>query len=51
MQQWEAVEAKLPKLKTQFEKQRLHNHIKMISIIILTLSLGKDQLGNVIFFL
>lgn len=43
MKQWEAVEKELPQLKTQFEKQRLHNHIKMISIIILTLSLSKHK--------
>lgn len=43
MKQWVAVEEQLPKFKTQFEKQRLHKHIKMISIIILTLSLSTDK--------
>lgn len=40
MQQWEAVEQQLPRFHTQLERGRLAYDIKMIAIVMLTLSLG-----------
>lgn len=42
MKQWEAVERQLPAYSTQAERGRLAYDIKMITIVVLTLSLGTE---------
>lgn len=40
MMQWQAVEAQLPELNSEAERQSLAKQIKMISIVVMTLSLS-----------
>lgn len=41
MRQWESVEAKLPKFRTQQEQRGLAFHMKMLAFVVLFFSLGK----------
>lgn len=41
MKQWEAIENILPQRNNQRDKSKLAHQIKMITIIVMTLSLGK----------
>lgn len=45
MLHWERVERELPAYTTQIERQRLAYHIKMVSIVVLTLSLAEHLLN------
>lgn len=40
MKQWQAVESQLPELSSETERQSLYKQIKMISIVIMTLSMS-----------
>lgn len=41
MRRWESVEAKMPKYRSQYEKRKLAQHLKLLAIIVLMSSLGK----------